>query len=123
LYHAHEQKDISWWKFVKIALIGIVFAIGAATAIMSFHNDAEIPKVFRAYHKMFTGEETERPRVIQISYVIGIALGITVFFNHIGGRKIKDDPSPIEIEMSDYDKTVTETLVDFLEAKKGGSGK
>ncbi|MCL2704312.1 MAG: stage V sporulation protein AA [Defluviitaleaceae bacterium] len=122
LYHAHEQKDIPFWKWLKITLIGLVFAIGAATAIMSFHNDAEIPKVFKAYHKMFTGQDTDKPRAIQISYVIGIAGGIIVFFNHLGGRKIKEDPSPIEIEMSDYDKTVTETLVDFLAARKNKYG-
>jgi stage V sporulation protein AA len=96
----------------------LVFAVGASTALISFHNDAEIPKVFKAYHKMFTGEETDKPRVIQISYVIGTAAGIIVFFNHIGGRKIKEDPSPIEIEMSDYDKTVTETLVDHLQTRQ-----
>jgi len=118
LYHIHEKKDAPFWKWLKISVISLVFGIGAATAIMSFHNDAEIPKVFKAYHKMFTGETTDKPRTIQISYSIGIATGIIVFFNHFGGRKITVDPSPLEIEMSDYDKTVTETLVDHLEAKK-----
>jgi len=118
LYHAIEQKDIYWWKWLKICVIGLVFAIGASTALMSFHNDAELPKVFKAYHKMFTGEETEKPRVIQISYVVGTAAGIIIFFNNFGGRKVKEDPSPIEVEMSDYDKNVTDTQVDYLAARR-----
>jgi len=124
LYRAKKPKDVAWWSYIKIAVLGIVFAVGASTAIMSFHNDAEIPKVFTAYHKMLTGESTDKPRVLQVSYAIGLATGIIVFFNNIGGRKLKSDPSPIEVEMTDYDKTVTETLVEFLsvEKRKEGNG-
>ncbi|MCL2407911.1 MAG: stage V sporulation protein AA [Defluviitaleaceae bacterium] len=118
LYSAKEEKRVPFIKWLKIAVIGLVMAVGAATAIMSFHNDSEIPKIFRAYHKMFTGQEVADPRVIQVTYAIGIALGITVFFNHFNRKKIQKDPTPLEVEMSDYDNIVTETLVDFLEAKK-----
>lgn len=117
-YQRREKTDNAFWKWLKIVLISIIFAVGASTAIMSFHTDAEIPKVFKNYYKIFFGKEEENPRIIQIPYSIGLALGIIVFFNHIGGKKITDDPSPIEVEMSEYDKNVTETLVDFLSVKK-----
>jgi len=120
VYHARGMKESRILQIIKVGLMGLVFAVGASTAVMSFHNDAEIPKVFAAYHKMLTGEETDKPRVIQVSYIVGLAGGIIVFFNHIGGKKIKDDPSPIEIEMSDYDKTITASLVEFLSDERGG---
>ena len=121
-YNGREQKDRPLLKWLKISVISVIFAVGAATAIMSFHNDAEIPKVFSAYYKMFTGRESDAPRVIQISYSIGIALGIIVFFNHFCGKRITKDPSPIEVEMSEYEKIVTDTQADFLAAKKGNGG-
>lgn len=121
-YRSFKKKDNVFWKWTKVAVISLLFAVGASTAIMSFHNDAEIPKVFKAYYKMFTGKETDKPRVIQIPYALGLAAGIIVFFNHFGGKNITGDLSPIEVEMSDYDKIVTEALVERLGADKGGGG-
>lgn len=122
MYTGSKKKEFASLKWLKIIAISLIFAIGSASAIMSFHNDAELPKVFSAYHRMFTGEENNNPRTLQISYIIGIAVGIIAFFSHFGGKSISNDPSPIEIEMSDYDNTVTETLTEFLAAKNSAKG-
>ena len=39
-------------------------------------------------------------------------MGITLFFNHIGGRRITQDPTPIEVEMRVYEKDVDDTLIE-----------
>jgi len=41
-----------------------------------------------------------------------LCVGIVVFFNHIGGRRLTKDPTPIEAEMFDYEDTVENTLID-----------
>ena len=50
--------------------------------------------------------------MIEISYSIGLALGIIVFFNHVGGRRITKDPTPIEVAMKNYEKDVDTTLIE-----------
>lgn len=39
-------------------------------------------------------------------------MGIIVFFNHIGGRRITKDPTPIEVEMRVYEKDVNDALIE-----------
>jgi stage V sporulation protein AA len=35
-----------------------------------------------------------------------------VFFNHIGGRRITKDPTPIEVEMRTYERDVNTALIE-----------
>jgi hypothetical protein len=37
-----------------------------------------------------------------------------VFYNHAFGRKLSDDPTPLEVEMSNYENEVTDTVRDAL---------
>ena len=50
--------------------------------------------------------------ILEISYSIGLAIGIIVFFNHIGGRRITKDPTPIEVEMRIYETDVNTALIE-----------
>ncbi|MDR1703416.1 MAG: stage V sporulation protein AA [Clostridiales bacterium] len=122
-YSRDKKKDNPVFTWLKIAIIGLIFAVGASSAIMSFHNDAEIPKVLRAYNKMFTGVDDEEPRAVQISYSAGLALGIIIFFNHIGGKKLSCDPTPLEIEVSEYDDMVTDALISGGKKEKAMTAK
>jgi len=115
--HTHEP---AWIRWGKIAVISSVLFVGSATAIMSFHNDAEIPKVFRSVFEMIFGYASDNPTLIEASYSVGLAAGIIIFFNHALGRKITDDPTPIEVQMSLYDNEVSDTLIDILERQKEG---
>ena len=36
---------------------------------------------------------------------------IILFFNHIGGRRITKDPTPIEVEMASYEEDVEKALI------------
>ncbi len=50
--------------------------------------------------------------ILEFTYSIGLALGIIVFFNHIGGRRITKDPTPIEVEMRNYERDVNDALIE-----------
>ena len=41
-----------------------------------------------------------------------------MFFNHIGGRRITKDPTPIEVEMRIYETDVNKALIET--ADRGG---
>lgn len=121
-YQAQCKTENKYWKWLKISLVSLILLTGSSTAIMSFHADAEIPKIFKNYYKIFFGEETEKPYIIDIPYSIGLGLGIIVFFNHFAGLKITHDPTPIEVEMSLYDNEITDTVIDTLSSENKGTG-
>jgi len=93
--------------------------MGAATAIMSFHTDAEIAKIFEKYYEIFFGIKLENPKIITVPYSMGLAFGIIFFFNHMFGKKLTSDLTPIEIEMSLYEQDIYKTQVDLLEKNNG----
>ena len=49
---------------------------------------------------------------LELTYAIGLAVGITVFYNHFGPKKITKDPTPIETEMRKYENEINDALVD-----------
>ena len=101
-----------------VFFVTLTLLMGSATAIMSFHTDAQIPKVFQNYYKIFFQKESEKPLIIDIPYSIGLASGIIIFFNHFMGKKVTEDPTPIEVEMTEYENEVNDTILDQLTEKK-----
>lgn len=99
-------------QVAKICFVSCICFFGAAFTIMAFHNDVGIIKTFERIYEMVTGQLSDGVTVLEISYSIGLALGIIVFFNHVGGRRITKDPTPIEVEMRIYEKDVNEALVE-----------
>ena len=49
--------------------------------------------------------------MLEVSYSIGLAAGIIIFFNHIGRRRLTKDPTPIEVEMAIYEEDVEKALI------------
>ena len=117
-YASKKSRDRSWLKWLRVAFVVFVLFIGSSTAIMSFHTDGQIPKIFENYYRIIFGVERSNPRIISIPYSIGLAIGIIVFYNHAMGKKITDDPTPIEVEMELYEKDVTDTVVEVLSQRK-----
>lgn len=116
-------KENQFLKILRIIFVCIVLFMGAATAIMSFHSDAQIPDVFKNYYKIFFGYELDNPKIIAVPYSLGLAVGIIVFFNHLGNIKITRDPTPIEVEMSLYDTDIYNTLVDSIQTEQNNTKK
>ncbi|MEY8523069.1 stage V sporulation protein AA [Lachnospiraceae bacterium 38-10] len=96
---------------LKILLVSLVCFFGASFTIMAFHNDIGIVDVFARYYELVMGSKSNGFTVLEISYSIGLAAGIIIFFNHIGGRRLTKDPTPIEVEMSTYEEDVEKTLI------------
>ena len=117
-YASEKSRDRPWLKWLRIGFVMLVLFVGSSTAIMSFHNDGQMPKIFGTYYRIFYGVEQDNPRIISIPYSIGIAVGIFVFYNHFMGKKITDDPTPIEVEMELYENDVTDTVVEVLNQRK-----
>ena len=54
---------------------------------------------------------------LEICYSIGLAVGIIVFFNHVGHKKITHDPTPIQIEMRKYETDLDTAFINNAERR------
>ena len=85
---------------------------------MAFHNDIGIREVFAQVYRLISGEQKQGITILELSYSVGLALGIIVFFNHIGGGRITKDPTPIEVEMRNYEDDVNNALAETAGREK-----
>ena len=99
-------------QLLKVIFVSGISFFGTAFTIMAFHNDIGINKVFGKVYELVMGVPSANYSILELSYSIGLALGIIIFFNHIGGRRITKDPTPIEVEMRNYEREVNDALVE-----------
>lgn len=104
-----------WQQAVKAFFIALISFCGTAFTIMAYHNDIGIADVFSRIHQIVMGSEPAGVSALEVAYSVGLSLGIIVFFNHVGGRRLTKDPTPIEVEMRKYEKDVNNALVDTAE--------
>lgn len=107
-----EEKKGRFCLVAKVIFVSLISFFGTAFTIMAFHNDIQIQELFNHVHVMVTGKESMGHSVLELSYSVGLCVGIIVFFNHIGGKRISADPTPIEVEMRIYEEEVNQTLIE-----------
>ena len=106
---------LAWCKTVLVAFIAF---FGAAFAIMTFNNDVDIPRLFGQLYEQFTGQVSDGFTILEVTYSVGIGLGVLVFFNHFGKKKITPDPTPIQVQLRKYEQDVDMTFIE--NASRGG---
>jgi stage V sporulation protein AA len=95
----YEKRKISIPFFL---LIWFLLFFGSAMAIMNFHDDVSMKTVQEKLYTIITGHKDPKPLLFQIPYSIGLGLGMILFFNHIFRKRINEEPSPLEVEMFNY---------------------
>ena len=96
---------ISKKRKVSIPLFLIVWLLlffGAALTIMNFHEDVSMQRVQQRIYTIITGEVDKKPLIFQIPYSFGLGLGMILFFNHLFKKRLNEEPSPLEVEMFNY---------------------
>ncbi|MTH52249.1 stage V sporulation protein AA [Bacillus mangrovi] len=89
-------------KLVYLVAVWFLLFIGAAMAIINFHEDVSMQAVHQKLFYMLTGKKDSDPLLLQIPYSIGLGLGMILFFNHVFKKRINEEPSPLEVEMFKY---------------------
>jgi stage V sporulation protein AA len=107
-----KKQQKKWIELIKLVLVGLLTFFGAAFTIMAFNNDISISGVFERFYSQVLGADKPAVTEIEICYSIGLAVGIMVFFNHIGKKKITMDPTPIQVELRKYESDVADTLIE-----------
>lgn len=110
-YKPPNQKESKILLSLKIAAICLVGFFGSAYSIMTYNNDVSANEVFAMLHELFTGKAITGPSIMQLTYCIGLTLGVIVFFNHAANKRLSDDPTPFEVQMRLYEKDVNDTFI------------
>lgn len=116
--YEEQQKKNKLWQGCKVVLITLITFVGAAFAIMTFNNDSGTTELFAKIYELFIGEPKTGFTILELTYSIGLVIGILVFFNHFGKRRFSVDPTPIEVEMRLYENDIQMTLISDY-ARKG----
>ena len=91
------KKPSKAWEYTKSVLVAFIVFFGAAFTIMTFNEDVNVSGVFEKIYLTFTGEVHTG--------------GIIVFYNHFKRRDIKNDPTPIQVEMRTYEEQMNKAMI------------
>ncbi|EIT86500.1 stage V sporulation protein AA [Fictibacillus macauensis ZFHKF-1] len=104
----YEPKKLNTLFFI---LVWLLLFIGAAVAIMNFHEDVSMQVVHQKIYQLITGEFRQQPLMLQIPYSIGLGLGMVLFFNHVFKKRLNEEPSPLEVEMFKYQQDLDQYVI------------
>lgn len=113
LHQFRHRKAFPW--YVKIFFVCLVSFFGAAFSIMTFNNDVDLGSLFDQFYTLVMGKSSNGFTILEISYSVGIGLGVLIFFNHFGHLKLSDDPTPMQVQMRTYEDDVNQTLIEQAE--------
>ena len=116
-----KEKQVEVVHVGEPQFILTVTFFGTMFSIMTFNTDVDIPKLFERISSQFTSD----PRglaILEVTYSVGIGIGVVFFFNHFGKWKITEDPTPMEVEMRAYEEQVDQTILEMESRKENNSG-
>lgn len=116
----YEEQQSAGGALHVAKMIGVVVIsfIGAAFSIMAFNNDVDTTKMFGQIYELMTGQKSNGFTILELTYCIGVVIGILTFFNHFGKKKLTVDPTPMEVEMRLYENDIQTTLIETYSRKE-----
>ena len=104
----YEEKRVNPFFFTVVWLL---LFVGAGLAIIYFHEDVSMQQVHQRMYYMVTGETVKKPLLFQIPYSLGLGVGMILFFNHVFKKRINEEPSPLEVEIFQYQQSLDQYVV------------
>ncbi|MEC2626935.1 stage V sporulation protein SpoVAA, partial [Bacillus cereus] len=74
-------------------------------------EDVSMQQVHQRLYYMITGEFHAQPLLFQIPYSLGLGSGMVLFFNHVFQKRINEEPSPLEVEMFQYQQSLDQYVI------------
>ncbi len=112
-----KEPEKKWLEILKAGFVGIIVFFGSAFTIMTFNEDANVAEIFERIYKNIAGMP-EGNGWLEVSYSVGLPLGILLFFNHFASAKFSNDPTPLQIQMRQYEQQEDTTIIENA-ARKG----
>ena len=109
------KKDIKFLEYLKVAFVGLIVFFGAAFTIITFNEDVGVKDIFDMIYKLF--DDSYDGLILEISYAIGLPIGIIVFFNHFSKVKITNDPTPMQVQLRVYEEDLDKAIIENANRK------
>ncbi|MBQ8662667.1 MAG: stage V sporulation protein AA [Eubacterium sp.] len=99
-------------QVMKAAFICVTMFFGAAFMIVTFCKEVSITRVLDSFYTQVMGIEPSGPTVLDICFCLGLPLGVLIFYNHLGKKKLTNDPTPVQVAMRKYEQDVDMTIIE-----------
>lgn len=116
-YRTYDTSD-NVKQFLKFLMICLIAFFGAGFSIMSYNSDVNMAGQLDVMQNIFVGQDADAFPVAGIAYSLGLFIGIIVFFNHGVKKKFSDDPTPLQVQMRQYEQEVNQTVITDATRKK-----
>lgn len=111
----HYEKLKKRWNIIeyfKVVMVSLMVFFGATFTIMTFNTDAGVQKIMDYVYVTIMGKEKVGSSLLELSYAIGLPVGIILFFNHFSKLKLSTDPTPLQVQMRLYEESIDKTLIE-----------
>jgi len=112
VHYEPPKKIMKLFEYTKVVFVCFIVFFGGAFAIMTFNMDVNVKDVFDKVYELIMGSEKEGGTILEISYAIGLPLGIIIFFNHFSKVKLGNDPTPLQVQLRLYEENLDKTLIE-----------
>lgn len=112
IHYDPPKNKLKLFEYLKVAVVSLIVFFGAAFTIMTFNEDANVKEVFYVIYKLIMGNEKDGRSILEISYAVGLPLGIVLFFNHFSKIKLGNDPTPMQVQLRLYEEDLDKTLIE-----------
>lgn len=109
------KKKSKLLEYAKVAFVGLIVFFGAAFTIITFNEDVGIKDIFDMIYRLF--DDSYDGQILEISYAIGLPIGIIVFFNHFSKAKITNDPTPMQVQLRIYEEDLDQSIIENANRK------
>ena len=113
-----QPNVVVYYKTFKFILLCLIAFFGAGFSIISYNSDVNLLGQLDLLQNVFTGGSESGAAIGAVSYSIGLFIGIIIFFNHGTNKKFTDDPTPLQVQMRQYEQEVNQTIITDATRKK-----
>ena len=111
VYYKMPEKKKKWVEKLKVVFICLTVFFGAGVSIMGYNNDVDVVEVFSKIYRTTMGVEGPEANFMHLFYAAGLLIGMIIFFNHASRKRLSDEPTPVEVQMRQYEKNVNTALI------------
>ena len=104
-------------ELLKVFFVGCIIFFGATFSIMTFNVDAGVLDLFYILETFVMRDVNVANNLIEIGYVIGLPVGIIIFFNHFSKAKMGIDPTPMQVQIRVYEQNLDLTIMENANRK------
>ena len=100
--HVNRPDPFKWLR--TVGAFSVLF-FGSVLGLAWFHSDVDMPRARAMLFSLLTGSPPEDSRWITLPYVVGVALGVCVFY----AIPRKNAVTPLEVKLTEYQGDMEQT--------------